>query len=231
MIIEQRKFFFRTLRVILDDAVLRRALTEKKYAYISGLSYDDTLGGPAVKRKSKKTTMIHLDDDYFQNFNDTTRNEIARAQKVSEIACLAPDRRRDEIYALYAHFEQRGGRIVRKKDYFKEHLFAGVYWQQRLVGAILLYDAHPYLRAHAIVSTDIERSDPIYRWKSFAMRRLVYEICTHGKERGYTRFDLGGINISDTKKAGITAFKLGFGGEVINEYTYTYKSALARLFL
>ena len=227
MIFEQRKFFFKTIRIILDDEVLKRTLQARSHSYITGLSYNNFPAGSEVHIKSKKTTVIELGDDYFKRFNDTTRNEIRRTEKVSDLSFQIPDTNRDAVYRLYRAFESEGNRIVRPAAYFHRSVFFGAYLGGELMAAILCYDAYPYMRAHAIVSSLLENS--LHRkWKSFVLRRLVFEICNYGKERDYLWFDLGGVNLSDEEKAGITAFKLGFGGRMISEYTYTYKSPFLR---
>ena len=38
------------------------------------------------------------------------------------------------------------------------------------------------------------------------------------------------VNFKDPEVAGITKFKMSFGGDVVNEYTYIYKSAAFRYF-
>ncbi len=225
MIFEQRNFLLKSVRIILDDKALRDVLEKKTHSYISGLSYNwQLMSDKSVHIKTKQTTVIKLSGDYFSRFNDTTRNEVRRTEKMSEMSFRVPDENRRAIYELYKNFERSAGRIVRKREYFGKSLLCGAYLDSELAAAVLCYDAYPYLRAHAIVSSHAHQ-----KLKSFALRRLVFEICKYGQQHSYMWFDLGGINTHDPKKAGITAFKLGFGGDTINDYHYTYKSLTARL--
>ncbi len=223
MIFEQHKLFWRRARIILDDKALSEALKVGRHVYISGLSYDNGLGSSRVHIKTKQTTVIKLGGDYFAKFNDTTRNEIRRMEKTPELSFHIPDENRAGIYELYRDFEVRGARYVRPQEYFSESLLCGAYLNDELIAAILCYDSYPYLRAHAIVSSKAH-----LKWKSFALRRLVFEICRYGELHKYRWVDLGAINTSDPAKAGITAFKQSFGGDVVNDYHYTYKSPIAR---
>ena len=65
---------------------------------------------------------------------------------------------------------------------------------------------------------------------SFSTRRLVWEICKYGKENDYFGFDLGSINLVDSNKASIAQFKNSFGGKIVDEYLYIYKSKIFKFF-
>ncbi len=229
MVIEKNYFFFKTLRVVLGDEKLREALHAKRHAYITGLSYNASLGEEEVRVKIKKTPVIDFagrtDEDFLRAANDTTRNEIRRTFKTPELSFKIPDQNRKEIWRMYAKFERAGGRVLRKFGYFEKSFFAGAYYHEKLISAIVCYDSKPYLRVHAIVS--LRKAEPeLKKYISFATRRLVFELAKCARERGYTWLDLGGVNLKDEAKAGIDAFKLSFGARLIDEYTYTYKGGL-----
>lgn len=234
MVIKQTKLFFRSARFIFEDEELKRALREKKYSYITGLSYDRSLvRNDKVSKKQKKTPVIKLEgqdlESIYRKFNDTTRNEIHKTEKMQEFRFLLSNKNNASIYGLYSDFEKRGGRPVRKKEYFKESIFAGAYFQDKLIAAIIAYDAKPYIRINAIVSADKQVFSE-RKYISYATRRLVWEFVGFGKERGYQWIDLGGVNLIEKEKSGIAAFKMSFGGELVDEFTYTYKSKLFRFF-
>ena len=226
MVIRRNFIFFCTIRVIFDDAMLRRVLDERRYSYITGLSYDGAFSGNGVSRKAKKTVVVNLqkaEEETFRAFNDTSRNEIRRTESMHEFRFAVPDSARDAIWRLYRDFESRSSRPVRAQRYFRHHLFMGAYYNDTLVAAIILYDSHPILRVNAIVARDKE-SFPERKYVGYATRRLIWEACKYGMLHGYELLDLGGINLTEKTKAGITAFKMSFGGELMEEYTYTYKS-------
>jgi lipid II:glycine glycyltransferase (peptidoglycan interpeptide bridge formation enzyme) len=231
MIIESRKFFFKGARIILNDEELKRILYEGKYSYVTGISYQGDLQLPGMSVKTKKTSIIKLSnrtaEEIFRDFSDTTRNEIRRTEHMEDFTCMLPDEEgKDGIYALYQKFEKKGNRQVRRREYFRKSIFGGAYFKERLCAAVIVYDAHPSLRVNAIVSDVSGVTERKYI--SYATRRLVWELIGHGIEHGYQGVDLGGINIVDPLKSGITAFKTSFGGDIVDEYTYTYKSRLFR---
>ena len=233
MVRERNFVFFRTLRAVLDDAALARALREKKHAYITGLSYDGNLaeGDASITRKSKQTIVIESgamsNEDVIASFRDTTRNEVRRSFTMPELSFVLPDPNRIEILKLYSEFEETGARSARKASYFTQSLFAGAYWKGRLIASIICYDAKPTLRVNAIVSVRKDGGEESGQ-VSFATRRLVFELIKYVCDHGYTQLDLGGINTTDESKKGITAFKMSFGGKAVEEYAYTYKSLLFR---
>ena len=233
MIAQKNFLFFKTLRVVLDDAALEQALAEKKHSYITGLSYRDDLarGEGEIVQKSKKTVLITPgvlgDDELIASFRDTTRNEVRRTFSLSELSIMLPDPNRNEIYKLYQQFERAGGRPTRRLEYFNRSLLTGAYWNGELIAAVICYDARPYVRVNAIVSRRKAKGDEA-KFVSFATRRLVFELLRYVRDTGYTTLDLGGINETDESKKGITAFKQSFGGQVREEYTYTYKSLTFR---
>lgn len=229
MVIIRRSLFFKSARVILEDELLIRLLREKRYSYISGLSYNGALAIEGSTPRSKKTVIVPLeranDEELFMQMSETTRNEIRRTFKMPELRFAVPDSQRDKIYALYKAFEVSGKRLVRSLAYFKKSIFAGAYHNDELIAAIILYDAKPVLRINAIVSRRGEGQD-VRKLVSFATRRLIYELCRFGRDHEYTEFDLGGVNLSTSTKAGIAAFKMSFGGVLRDEYMYTHKSCL-----
>ena len=229
IMVNKTSFPFRTIRIVLEDDILKEELKLKRYSYITGVSYGGWYDGKEIVIKSKKTPVIQLngrsEDDVFSGFNDTTRNEIRKTEKSSQYIFKLPDINTRAILGLYKKFEIAGNRQPRASVYFRDSLFAGAYCDGVLVAAIICYNSFPYLRVHAIVSAGVEIiSDR--RIVSYTTRRLVWEFCQYGLKKNYAWLDLGGVNQKDPQKAGITAFKMSFGGELINEYTYTYKSLL-----
>ncbi|MSR76130.1 MAG: peptidoglycan bridge formation glycyltransferase FemA/FemB family protein [Candidatus Ryanbacteria bacterium] len=233
MVVEKNVVLFRTLRVILDDVALAKALREKKYAYITGLSYDGSFANndPSITKKSKQTVIIEpsemTDEEIIASFRDTTRNEVRRTFTMPELSFVLPDSNRKGVLGLYSEFEEMGDRPARKAEYFRESLFAGAYWKGKLIASIICYDAKPVLRINAIVSVRKDGGEES-KYVSFATRRLVFELIEYARNHGYRRLDLGGINTTDESKKGITAFKMSFGGVTKEEYTYTYKNSLFR---
>ena len=235
MVFLKKKFIFNTVRIILEDDKISQYLDKKKYQKIVIISYKKLDLGKDFFIYHKLTPNIYLSqelDDIFSGFNETTRNEIRKTFKNLDLKFVADDKNFDKIYKLYREFEYTQKRVPFSKDAMKDYLVFSAYYIGELVSIILCFDSFPYLRARSICSQRLKVDDKEkYKVISNATRRLVYEICKYGKERGYKLFDLGSMpsDLQAKKKAGIAAFKGAFGGKLEDEYTYTYKSKLYRL--
>ncbi len=230
MIIERKVGFIRIARVILQTQEFLALLQSRKYHFISAILYDRPKEPEKYFRKEKKTTVIDLTPDsevIFSKFNDTARNEIRRSKKIPELKFKLGDRNLDAIYEFHKEFEKLQGRRPKGKNSFQGCIFFTAYYKKDLIAVVACYDAKPYLRARAIFSRRLgAREKETSQIISFANRRIVYEICKYGHENGYAGFDLGAVNLTDSMKAGITKFKMSFGGEIRNEYTYLYRSKI-----
>ena len=232
MIIERKRPFLSSARIILDDELLGRAMREKDYAYITAISHNRFDLGADVSVKPKKTIGIRLQgktiDELLQSFNDTSRNEVRRTFGMSEIE-VRVDTDPDAAYDLYMRFERAQGRTSQRKESFLQSKIWNAYLEGHLVSSIACYDAKPILRIRAIYSERMwKENKEKYQKIGFATKRLVYEICKYGVENGYALVDMGAANFTDPAKKGVTQFKSSFGGGVMDEYTYTYKSSLFR---
>lgn len=232
MLIEHKRPVLSSARIILDDELLRRAMRDKSYAYVTAISHHRFDFGPGVSVKPKKTIVVHLGgmtpEKLLQTFNETSRNEIRRTFSMADLA-IRRDTNLDVAYDLYARFERAQGRTPQHKESFLKSRIWCAYLDGRIISAIACYDSKPILRVRAIYSTRLwEKDKNRYALTGFITRRLVYEICAYGIKNGYTGVDMGAANFKDSTKQGVTKFKSSFGGEVVDEYTYTYKSKLFR---
>lgn len=230
MVIEQKRLFFSTLRVILDDEKLRMALQEKRYSYISGVSYQHFHFGEDMRVKEKKTAVIDLNDNFdaiFAKFHDTTRNEIHRTYRMPDLAIVVEDKNISALFSLHKKFERKQSRHPLSFFSFSASTFFSAYYKGELIASVACYHDEHYTRVRAIFSLRLfEKDKEKYRIIAYAARRLIWEACQYGKRKGNTIFDLGAINLTDPKKKPITDFKSGFGGKIVDEYTYTYESPL-----
>jgi len=236
MIFKRKKFIFNTVRIVLEDGKIDKYLDKKKYQKIVIITYKKLNLGKDFKIKYKLTPNIYLNqelDDIFSKFNHTTRNEIRKTFKNSDLKFVCGDKNFDEIYNVYKSFERLQRRVPFSRKAMRDYLAFSAYYKGELISLILCFDSFPYLRARSICSKRLEINDKEkYKIISNSTRRLVYEVCKYGKEHGYKLFDLGSMpsNLKDKKKAGIAKFKGAFGGKLEDEYTYTYKSKLYKLF-
>ena len=233
-IIQRRYLFFKSARVILDDDLFFELVKKRKYSYIIGISHNQLKVPKYIKIKRKKTINIYLDkrlDDVFRAFNDTSRNEIRKTFRMPEFSFVRNHKDFKEVYKVYKAFRKNKKMDIKSPSFLKAAMLFKAYYKGELISVITCYDAFPYLRIQNIFSKLHKGDKDLRRLIGYATRRLVYEICKYGNEGGYKLLDLAGVNLVDPKKAGITQFKSSFGGKIENEYTYTYKSPIARMLI
>jgi len=236
MIFLEKNFIFNAARIVLEDDKINQYLDKKKYQKIVIITYKKMNLGEDFTVGHKLTPNIYLNqglDNIFSKFNETTRNEVRRTFKNPDLKFMANDKNFNEIYELYKNFEYSQGRTPFNGRTMKNFLAFSAYHKKELVSVILCFDTFPYLRARSICSKRLETEDKEkYKIISNATRGLIYEICRYGIKHDYKLFDLGSMpaDLKNKKKAGIAAFKSSFGGKLEDEYTYTYKSKLYRLF-
>ena len=234
MITESKKIIFKTASVVFDDELALKLAKEKKYDSLTILSYNDLdLAGFSETRK--KTPVIHLDkktpEDILAGFNSTVRNEVRKTFKINELDFVEGPQYFDDAYELYKKFEYGQGRTPFSKKEMRAFRPFVAYFKKQPVSLMFCYDIFPFLRARSICSLRMETEDKeMYRMIAYASRRLVFEICRYGWERGYKWFDLGSINLESANKSSIALFKSFFKGEIIEEHTYFYKTALFHFF-
>ena len=231
--VERKYLFFTYARVILNDELLAWLVRDCAYSYIVGVSHNQFDLGHQVSIRQKKTIMIRLDmsiEKIFQKFNDTARNEVRRTERMSDLVFTCNDGNWNEIYTMYKAHRKERGLPIHSLKFLQWGMQFSAYWQGRLISTITCYNAKPCLRIQNIFSRIAADDKELRRITGYASRRLVYEICKFGSQNGYTLLDMASANVADPAKAGITQFKSSFGGTIADEYIYTYKGAIPRLF-
>ncbi len=233
MIVESQKFGLKSILILLDDARVESVIASKKYQQIIFTSYRHWNKAQFTLRE-KTTALIPLrqsEEEIFSRFNDTTRNEIRKSQKLPDLQIVTAAAVEEESYDLYQKFEYSQQRVPTAKKKLSDCLFFGAYYRGQLISGIYLMDCRPYLRIRSIFSVRLQQDDPeLYKIISNASRRLIWEICLWGKQAGFESLDLASVNFKNPKTANITKFKMSFGGDVVPEYTYSYSSPLYHLF-
>ena len=231
-IVEGRKFlFFRTVRVILNDEFFLRLISQKNYSYVVAISHTKIDVPASVAVKTKKTSCVDLQrspEEILQSFHDTTRNEVRRTFSIPDFSFTCNDERFKEAYSMYKEFRRKKNLEIQPPLFFRSVLRFSAYLQGRLMAVVTCYDADPYLRIQNIFSA-FPHNVGMQKYIGIATRRLIYDVCVYGSKKGRTYLDMASINLHNPAKKGITNFKLSFGGTIMDEYTYTYKSAFMRL--
>jgi hypothetical protein len=227
MVLKGKKLFFDTIFMVLEDGKVDEIINSNKFSSIIVISHKD-LSLPKFRTRTKTTAIIDLndeEDEIFKKFNDTTRNEIRKTYKLPEIKIVADDKNFDGVYSLYKNFEYEQSRVPFSKNNLKNCMIFSAYLNGSVISGIFVDVGEKDLRIRFIFSKRLETEDKeMYRTIAYATRRLMWEICLWGKAGGYNSLDLASVNFKNPDVSNITQFKMSFGGKVINEYTYTYKS-------
>lgn len=233
MIIEKKKLFFKTISVMLEDEILPEIIKSKEYSSIVVLSYNK-LNLQGFFGYSKPTLLIDLtksENDILSGFNDTTRNEIRKTDKIENLMFEMKDRPDEDSYELYKRFEYSQERVPVNIDILKKNIFFAAYLDQKLISGIYVTPVHPYLVIRSIFSARLATEDKdMYKIIAYSTRRLVWEACVWGKRNGYVSLDMASVNIHNPKTLSIAKFKMSFGKDLTPEYTYIYKTLLFSLF-
>ncbi len=233
MILETKKLFFKTAFIVFEDDKIKEAVQNRRYSSFVGITRND-LNLPGVIRGVKKTSVIDLiqsEEGIFSAFNDTTRNEIRRTDKISELRIAPDDNNLLLSYELYKKFEYSQGRVPFPITNMKDCFVFSAYLGNRVISGVYVDSGGKNLRIRYIFSERLKTEDQeLYKTVGYASKRLIWEICRWGKTGGFSSLDMAAVNFTDKKKEGITKFKMSFGGMLADEYTYLYKSKLFSYF-
>lgn len=232
MIQEKNKLLFRSLRVLYQNENLKELLNKNKYDFITVISYNKLgLEKEGYSLKHKKIANIALNGttgEILERFSRRTKQEIMATYKINKFEVRIPDLNFKETYKLYKNFERAQGRKPWRKESFDRVINFNAYYRGELIASVPCYNLAPYLQVRAIFSkrlTNGNENKEIYKLIGSATRRLIFEICKYGKENSYRFVGLGSVNYSTLQKANVANFKMFFGSELGDEYTYTYKSS------
>jgi hypothetical protein len=230
-VLERRYIFFRSARVILNDALFLELLKKKEHPFIVALLQNKISVPEYITVKHKKTLNISLrrtPEEILQSFHDTTRNEIRRTFTMPELLFTCEDNRFEEAYTLYKLFRKEKKLPLKASSFLRQAMRFSAYQNDELLAVVTCYDVPPYMRIQHIFSRHADTPE-VRKYIGYATRRLIYEICAYGSREGREFLDMASINVYNPAKQGITKFKLSFGGDIANEYVYTYKHWVMRL--
>lgn len=226
MIAENKRLWFKKAVIFLEDNLPDFFELKKKYDSITIISHKK-LDLPECKLREKDTSLIDLtlpEDEIFRRFSDTTRNEIRRTLKEDPYSFFI-GQNSDELYSLYKSFEKAQGRVPvtkREMDIFKSAYIA---YNGEILYGLYIIESLPYMRIRSIFSKRLTEMDKEKMKRiSNAGRRLFWEVCLYGEKRNFISLDLASVNKNNPKTVKIAEFKLSFGGNIIREYTYEYRS-------
>jgi hypothetical protein len=165
----------------------------------------------------------------LESFKKNYRNEIRKTLTNTRLSFSHIDGFSQEGYELYVAFERSAGRKPMRRRDAKGHWFLA-YEDETLRSGVFALDVSPIIKIIAIFSVRNSVNYESSKIVGYLSKRLIYEIVCYGISKSREYVDLAYINLNDPKKAGITAFKMGFLGDETNEYLYEYKLPLLTYF-
>jgi len=232
MILETKKLWFKKAQVFLEEKLPDVKKLEEKYDFISLISHTK-LDLPGWGLKEKDTALIDLtlpEEEIFKKFSDTTRNEIRKTYNNPDLN-FELNQDFEKSYSLYSQFEKYQDRKPMAKKEMTSFKSALVFCKGDPIYGFYIIESLPYSRIRSIFSKrlSIEDKDMI-KIISNSGRRLLWEICKDLKNREFVFLDMASVNQSNPKSANIAKFKMSFGGKIVREYAYIYKSAAFKFF-
>ena len=232
MIIEKKFLFFRSVRILYEGENISSLLDRKRYDYAVVVSYEPLRLPANFRLSKKKAANIRLNgssEEIFGRFSVSTRNEIHKTRKIDELEFKIADENFKDSYDLYCRFEKEQSRAPWSVETYKNTILFNAYYKGEIIVSMPCFNLQPYLQIRSISSKRLEAHDAAAgKMIGYASRRLIYEICRYGKEKGYEFAGLGAVNYSTSQKTGVSDFKMFFAPEIGDEYTYTYESGLFR---
>ncbi|MGD0728653.1 MAG: hypothetical protein ABR981_01090 [Candidatus Micrarchaeaceae archaeon] len=157
-----------------------------------------------------------------KGFNDTTRNEIRRAEKEGIQFKVNSDY--DEFLKLFNQFIKRKKlklpKMTKENLEMQKHFLFTAHYKGKLISA------HYYLVEDDLIwllfSCSMEPNSEINRqYLSYSSRYLHYKAIEYAKDKNYRQFSFSSIGNGKSEfGSSIAKFKLGFGGEIIEKKFY-----------
>jgi len=220
------EIYYESVDVVLDVLKSKSFLSARIYAY-------ETLNVPKgyLLTRVKKTTRIVLEDKskegILSSFRKNYRNEIRKTYANNRYSFSITEGLSDEGYNLYKEFEVQSNRQAISKCE-TTGIWALGYIGGEVVSGVYMINVYPVLKIISIFSTRKRENKSNATEIGYVSKRLMYEICCFARDQNFHYVDLAYINTEDELKAGITAYKLGFGGDIISEYLYEKDSKTIR---
>jgi hypothetical protein len=176
------------------------------------------------------TSLIDLtqsESAIFQSFNATTRKQIRRAEQTDGFTYTGPDSDSDTV-KHFLHFLRTHGRGKiappsrgRLRSLIDSELIAltsardaadnVLVWHAYIVSASRARQFYAVRTSDSVDRATVGRANRWCFWRDIQLFRAA----------GFARYDLGGLPRpeQDRHLRGVTQFKLGFGGSLVQEYS------------
>ncbi len=216
---QEAKVFGLKYHRLLLNSVNKQITRELKVNYdysfiISYGGFQDT----EYETIEKNALLLNLNkgiDNLFSEFNATARKQIRRSEKIEGLKFHYSIDNFDPFYKFYTDCEHDRGWFPVPESEIKHSVVIYCSYNEVPISGISGYVHGNRMRLGRIFSVrrsiQMEQPNLIY---GCASKRIVFDFCKYGVERGYESLDLGGVDLDIAAKSGISDFKLSFGGEL-----------------
>ena len=233
MKIEKRFLGYKKIVIFLPEwePGINIEVLKKDYISVSLVTYSrqDIRKMDGFTEKSRTTALIDLKkqkfEDIFSAFNYETRSKIRKALNNIELKFISVDPNFEKNYGLYKIFESKQGRLPSPKQELSDCLFFSCYKNEEIISQVICQNIDSVvLRVRNICSKRLDVIDKkLYQEISIASKMVMQEAMKYAFEKKYKYFDINGVNLVDKNKQGITKFKQGFGGDLVDEFWYNHR--------
>lgn len=209
-------------RLLVNQASAEDTINLKRnfdYSFIVSYSH---FTDPDYHCIDKNACIIDLNDGAeaaFSRFNATSRNEVRRSEKITELGFhFGYDVVGfDAYFEFHSNCEKDRNWFPVPPDELKNSLLFSASFNGMLIAGMSCYTHEQYIRVGRIYSNKRSKKSEILTNLVYgcASKRIVFEICKYAAANGFTQLDLGGVDLTDPSKSGISQFKLSLGSKVI----------------
>lgn len=213
---------FRYHRLIAENLDTSTTMALKNNFDYSFVVCYGSISDPDYEITKKNACLFDLTkglDYVFSKFNATSRNEVRRSEKISELSFYSNinDFNFDEYYYFHQKCEHDRNWYPVPPEELKNSLIFTATYNGMFISGMSCYEHGERIRVGRIYSSKRSMQSDILNNVVYgcASKRIVYEICKYAIQKNFKTLDLGGIDVIDPLKAGITKFKLSLGGDLV----------------
>ncbi|MFN0214460.1 MAG: hypothetical protein ACKVT2_09420 [Saprospiraceae bacterium] len=209
--------YCRLLTDHLSEQEGERLASEFDYSFAVCYGHCEATNFETVQKNACLIDLSRGFESAFSRFNATSRNEVRRFEKMGHLSFqLGPGEDFKAYFDFYKNCENARAWFPVPEEELRQSLVFTACFENEPISGMSAYAHGKYLRVGRIYSSKKTRMDErlsnlVY---GCAAKSLVFELCKYGATHGYETLDLGGVDLQDPSKAGISAFKRSFGGQI-----------------
>ncbi|KAB2914723.1 MAG: hypothetical protein F9K23_13420 [Bacteroidetes bacterium] len=156
-------------------------------------------------------------DHVFANFNKKNRQHVRGTETTEELSFTHAIDDFDSYFQFYKRCENERGWYPVPESELKNSIVFSAAFNGHFIAGVTAYTTGNKLRLGRIYSTkrSNDQTEISNALSGASTKRIIFEFCKYGIENGFATLDLGGVDLNDPSKAGITQFKQSFGIEII----------------